>query len=385
MKILIVRPYPSYLNVQNVQYNLQEIGLAKAFNRKGHQCDVVYYTNGKAETVAIEYAPEKYFSVFYVKAINILKNGLFFGLNKLAAQYDAIHCCEYDQLQTWLLAKKFPEKLVIYHGTYYSDFNKRYNAKCKVFDALFLPCYLKRNIAFTAKSSFSAEFVRQRGVKNVTPIGVGIDLERLSASEITKSSFSNRLQQLKDNGEQLLLYVGKLEPRRNIIFLLDVFAKVSAQTKNTKLVIIGAGDAAYKEACFSHAEALGIKEQIIYQEYLEQAFLPAVYQTCDVFLLPTLYEIFGMVLLEAMYFGACVVTSHNGGSDVLIENAKNGFIIKNFDCDVWANQINEILQSGVLQAQINALAYERIQKHFTWDALMDVFLVAFKENVEARG
>ena len=51
MKILIIRNYPSYMDVEHNTYNIQEIGLAKALVRKGHTCDIVFWTNNKEKTV----------------------------------------------------------------------------------------------------------------------------------------------------------------------------------------------------------------------------------------------------------------------------------------------------------------------------------------------
>lgn len=58
--------------------------------------------------------------------------------------------------------------------------------------------------------------------------------------------------------------------------------------------------------------------------------MPTVYQSCDAFSLPTRYEIFGMVLLEAMYYGLPTFTTYNGGSSTLM-NQENGIIINSID------------------------------------------------------
>ena len=132
MRILLVRSSSGYVDVRNALYNIQETGLARAFNRKGHQCDVVFWGGKKEEVVEIEYDEGKTFKVFYLKAYDILKNGVYKGLKELSKNYDIVHCGGYDQINSWVLAKSIPEKLVVYNGSYYSDFNKGYNKKCKV-------------------------------------------------------------------------------------------------------------------------------------------------------------------------------------------------------------------------------------------------------------
>lgn len=53
MKILIIRNFPSYMAVKNNTYNIQEVGLAKALVRKGHFCDIIFWTDKAEETVDV--------------------------------------------------------------------------------------------------------------------------------------------------------------------------------------------------------------------------------------------------------------------------------------------------------------------------------------------
>ena len=384
MKILIVRSSSGYVDATAAKYNLQEIGLARAFNKKGHQCDVVYWGGNNKKEVEIEYDEEKSFKVYYLKAYNFLKNGIYVGLKELSKNYDIVHCGGYDQIESWLLAKAIPEKLVVYNGSYYSDFNKGYNKKCKIIDKFFLPRFKKRDTFFDTKSRLSAEFLKSRGLNNVHPIGVGIDLERLQAREMLESPLSNKIQKLKNDSKKILMYVGRIEPRRNIIFLLDVFKSVYDKDKDVKLLIVGRGEKEYKDKCFKHAKEIGIEDAIIYEEYIDQKYLPIVYSYADMFLLPTIYEIFGMVILEAMYFGAPVITTYNGGSDMLINNNESGVIIDNFDVEKWNESIIDLLNDEGKKSRITKNAKAKIENEFTWDALADRFISVFEEKLKSK-
>lgn len=381
MKILLVRSSPGYVDVRTARYNIQETGLARAFNKKGHQCDVVFWGGKKEEVVEIEYDKGSTFKVFYLKAYNILKNGAYVGLKELSKEYDIVHCGGYDQLESWLLAKSIPEKLVVYHGTYYSSFNKGYNKKVKVIDKLFLPRFKRKGIFFDTKSNLSADFLKQRGLKDVYPVGVGIDLEQLQAKEMLESPLSDKLLSIKKDSKKILMYVGRIEPRRNILFLLDIFKAVNESNKDTKLLIVGKGEEEYRKKCFDYAEEIGIKDAIIYEEYIDQKNLPLVYSYADIFLLPTIYEIFGMVLLEAMYFGAPVVTTYNGGSDMLIENNKSGLIIDAFDVEVWKKEVLSLLNDSERKDRIVNEAKGKIENDFTWDALANKFINVYEKRI----
>lgn len=116
MKILIIRPWPSLLDVTKNTYNIQEVGLAKALVKRGHSTDILFWTDGDEMTVEVEAEGGKPIRVFYRHGKVLLKNVWFSGQDALFAQYDVLQTAEYNQMFSWHLAGKYPEKTVIYHG-----------------------------------------------------------------------------------------------------------------------------------------------------------------------------------------------------------------------------------------------------------------------------
>ena len=125
---------------------------------------------------------------------------------------------------------------------------------------------------------------------------------------------------------------------------------------------------------------LGLENDVIYREKLEQKYMPAIYQASDAFLLPTRYEIFGMVLLEAMYYGLPVFTTYNGGSSTLINN-ENGIIIENTDCNEWSKKIVKVLSDKKECDAIGEKAHRTVEKNYTWDALANKFLSVYEKRL----
>lgn len=387
MKILLVRTSAGHISVTGVNsYNLQEIGLARALNQKGHKCDVVYFGGKESETVSIEYDDQgNTFNVFYLKARDVFHDSWYFGINQLAEQYDIIHSGGYDTIQSWRFAKKFPQKLVIYNGTYYSDFNKNYNKKCSVIDKIFVPRYKKYNITFDTKSKLSEDFLRQKGLMDVTSVGVGVDLSTIEYNADANNPFISQIHTLKDEGFRLMLYVGRIEPRRNIHFLFDVLKRINESDNKVKLVVIGnKGPAEYQDTVWEYAKDNNLMNYIVYQPFLDQKHLKYVYETCDVFLLPTFYDIFGMVLLEAMYYGMTVVSSNCGGACMLIENGISGYVIDNFDVDIWKKYITDVLGNPKKSKQIGQSAHKVISEQYTWDAIADKMLDIFERKLNVN-
>lgn len=385
MKILIVRNYPSYMAVKNNTYNIQEVGLAKALVRKGNVCDILFWTDREEETIAIPVDGHGEINVFYRHGKTMLKNTIYDGCKELFENYDILQPCEYNQMQAWLLAKNYPDKTVIYHGPYYAKFNKRYNLMCKVFDMLFLKKYIKQGTKFIVKSEMAREFLLNKGIdaKNVCRVGVGIDAQMLS-SEDQVCNEKLYLQMREDHSDIKMLYIGKLEKRRNIPFIFDVFAEVLKKNKNTKLYMVGNGEPDYVKASFEYADQLGIRDRIIWQERMEQKNLSNVYKMADFFLLPTEYEIFGMVLLEAMYYKTVALTTRNGGSSTLIENGKNGLVMEEKNASQWASAIINVFSDKELMKEIREAASVKITEGFTWDCLVENFIKQYKLRKEGR-
>lgn len=378
MKILIIRCFPQYMEVKNASYNIQEIGLARALVKKGHQCDIVFWTDKEEKEVQVDVDGKNSITVFYRQSKVFLKNA-FFDIDDLIKKYDIIEPSEYNQLAAWKLSKKYPDKTVIYHGPYYCEFNKRYNAMCKVFDKIVLPAYKKNGTTFLVKSDLANDFLTSKGIKseNVTTVGVGIDLDAFKQNDINE--IPDEIKEIQNiKADIKLLYIGKIEERRNIPFLFDILNELKNRNVNAKLVMIGNGDEEYCKNCFDYAKKCGVFDSIYHIKKAEQKYLQYAYKNADIFLLPTRYEIFGMVLLEAMYFGTPSITTKNGGSQMLIENGIDGYIIDVFNKSLWCDKIIEASQNS---AKISQNAHKKITEKFTWDVLSDKFISTYEKKI----
>ena len=108
---------------------------------KQYVCDIIFWTDKEEKNVFIPVDDDKKICIYYRKGKTFLKNTVFTNIDDILKNYDILEPCEYNQIESWYLAKKYPGKTIIYHGPYYSSFNKRYNMMCKIFDLLFLNLY----------------------------------------------------------------------------------------------------------------------------------------------------------------------------------------------------------------------------------------------------
>lgn len=379
MRILIIKTVPGEIKLKKVTYNMQEIGLARALIELGHQCDVMCIADNDEPSVqTLSVDDSKCITLYCMKAIKVLKNGFYSkDVYKIFSEYDILHASEYNQIFTWHIAKKFKDKMVCYHGPYYCDFNKRYNFMAKVFDIFFLNRYRRLNTQFITKSNLAADYLKKKGLKNVKAVGVGIDRKVLTSASDDRLDF---VEEVNNHPEDKIMYIGKLEPRRNVFFLIDLLEEIRKR-EDVSLILVGTGEPEYVQKVFERIKEKGLEEHIIYREQIEQKYMQQLYSCAEVFVLPTFYDIYGMVLLEAMYFRQCVFTTVNGGSDMMIKNTENGFVFDNFDVKVWSNGIIDALRDENMRKDISAKAHETIEENFTWQKLSKEFVSLYKKKM----
>ncbi|MEI7645602.1 MAG: glycosyltransferase family 1 protein [Chloroflexales bacterium] len=111
--------------------------------------------------------------------------------------------------------------------------------------------------------------------------------------------------------ESFLLFVGTLEPRKNLVRLVEAFGHLIGGGAHPELHLVIAGRRGWLYAeTFATVERLGLTERVRFLDFVDDAHLPGVYNLARVFVYPSLYEGFGLPALEAMACGTPVVTAN---------------------------------------------------------------------------
>lgn len=370
MNILILRTSPTIANGD--MYNLQGVGQAKALVRLGHTCDVMYYNGQNQDTVETIFFDENLsLKIIRIKGFGCFHEGFFPTLKRYIDDYDIIQVTEYLSFTSCYLNMFYNKKIINYQGPYFFLDNKRYELRMKVLELLLGNFTNKCKLKVITKSKLAEDYMIKKGISNVTTIGVGLDIENLIQKDI-KNDFINELI-LSSETNKHILYVGRIEPRRNIEFLITVFGLVCKKNNNCKLILIGTGKDEYVEKCKLLAKELGVYDNILWCNKISQNELGYIYSNSNIFVFPTNYDIFGMVLLESMYFKLPIITTLNGGSSTLISDGYNGLILEELNEVDWSNRITDLLENDDLSNMISLNGYNTIINKFTWDKLAPLF------------
>jgi glycosyltransferase involved in cell wall biosynthesis len=173
---------------------------------------------------------------------------------------------------------------------------------------------------------------------------------------------------------EFMLYVGTLEPRKNLLRLLQACQRLwSAHGVSHKLVIVGkqgwlAGDV------HDYIDRAGLRDRVVFAGYIARSDLPAVYALASVFVYPSLCEGFGLPPLEAMACGTPVVASNASAMPEVLGDAAR--LVDPLDVDALAHTIREVLQDQHLRDVLRTAGLKRAGE-FRWDAsarhMLDVY------------
>lgn len=373
-KILYIKNSSSKVNLNT--YNVQAVGLGRAFCKLGYDYDFLFFSN-EERFVQEEIVDGHKLRILTKKGIRILRSYVCpAALNKdYLESYDFVISTEYGQIMTLLLSKRV-DNVVMYSGPYYNLFKLPFMSL--IYDLLFTK-KINNNIKYKfVKSELARLFLGGKGYTNLTNIGVALDIERFDADVEIQTETQKLIDYMKIN--RCILYVGALSERKNYPFLLDVYKKVFADNPDVKFVIIGRGKEKYVYKCMKQLSERE-KSGIYRLERIDNAQLKYIYPLAKAFLLPSKLEIFGMVLLESMYLGAPVVTSWNGGSSTLINDRRTGQIVKEFDTNQWKAAVQKYLDDEDYTNEITKNARELIEREFVWDALAKVILQTMNGDI----
>lgn len=165
-----------------------------------------------------------------------------------------------------------------------------------------------------------------------------------------------------------VLYMGTLEPRKNLESVIESFVlykeKFSEKAQDIKLVIAGKKGWLY-ESIFERIKQLNIEEEVIFTDYIDENDKVFIYQLAEVFVFPSLYEGFGIPVLESMAAGTPVITSNVSSLPEVAGEA--AVLVEPKDIQGIATGMNRIIYDKVYAEQLIQKGYQQVEK-FSWEA-----------------
>ena len=209
---------------------------------------------------------------------------------------------------------------------------------------------IKNNIdIFISPSTKLKQFLGKNRFSNVTC------LPYFKAISYSKSEKSKK--------ENIVLFVGALQEHKGAKYLIKAMQKVIKKVKDVRLMIVG--DGPDKIELINYSKKLKIDKYVNFIGAIRHDQIGKYYEDSFVVVIPSIWmEQFGIVGLEAMAHGIPVIASNIGGLPDLIEDGKNGFLVKRFDIDMIAKRIIQLFNNKKLARKIGENGRRMVEDNF---------------------
>lgn len=163
----------------------------------------------------------------------------------------------------------------------------------------------------------------------------------------------------------MVLYVGRVIKQKGLEYLLYAWKQVANDFSGAKLVVVGRGNELANLQKLSHQ--LGLQKSVVFTDYVAEEELYQALHACDVFVLPSLWEVLPIAILEAMAAGKPVVCTDAGGNPELVRpGGVNGLVVPKRNPHALAQALETLLASKKLRERMGRAGRKRAEKEFDW-------------------
>jgi glycosyltransferase involved in cell wall biosynthesis len=339
--------------------------LSKALIAKGAQPILVFskdlprelqdrYRDNGVEVTAIDY--EKGVCHYFRELRKIVKRH----------EVGAVHIAFFDyfSLIAWL-ARLNGVRCIVYHarngGVLRAQSWKRFLLRLRT-------CITTHPVTrVIAISQYLKELLKETGLSEnrIVVVYHGIDLKCFSPDPKARARLASEFSIRPE--EVILAAVGVLKPIKNPQVLVEACAELSRRQVVTRLIVAGDGD--MKAQLEELSSKLGVADRIHWLGH--RADPAALLQGCDIFLLASVGEAFGLVLPEAMACGLPVVASRSGSIGEIVEDGRTGFLVPPLDASAFADAIQKLAEDKGLRREMGLRGFERVREKFTLERCVE--------------
>ncbi len=213
---------------------------------------------------------------------------------------------------------------------------------------------------------------------NIADIPPGVDIHTYHLPS------KKDLKQKTSLPKKYVFCISRIDTNKGHDFLLHAFDLVRKRIPDVDLVIGGGSpnpkqreiDLYQKMKDIIKEKGMDGRVQLI--GYVPDEMMPIYYQQSEMFVLPSLFEPFGMTTQEAMACGKAVIASKFGGIRNVIEDGTNGLLVDPSNAEEFANAMIKLIEDPEKAETIGANAYQTVQDHFSWEAIAHRFIDFFK-------
>lgn len=298
------------------------------------------------------------------------------------------HWAKLDDIDVyWGPAHRLPHRLLdriatvlTIHDLCWRRFPKTMRVTTRWLDRIHMPMAVRRARCITTVSEFSRREI-QREFPDIDSDICVVYPGRPEAIRICGGT--EDILQLEDLGieKSYFLFVGTLEPRKNLQRLLEAYVKLPYRLKQAVLMVLAGGKGWGQEDVGRIVRQFGIERQVRVLGYVTDRVLEVLYRNALFLAMPSLYEGFGLPVLEAMTYGTPVLTSNDGALSEVAGRA--GMFVDPRDVNAIASGLERMIDDEGLRGALSRAAVEEV-KRYSWDRAAGLMTKIFYRTSEMR-
>jgi glycosyltransferase involved in cell wall biosynthesis len=185
------------------------------------------------------------------------------------------------------------------------------------------------------------------------------------------------VKRLAPAGQPVALFLGGLETRKNLFFLLDVWREVAREHAEARLIVAGTGPLLSRLQ--RHAARLGLGERVSFVGHVPEAEKVDYYNLADLLLFPSVMEGFGLVVAEAMSCERPVIVSSRGSLPELVVDGEGGLVCDPTDRGAFVRATLRLLSDPLLRRKLGEASRARVDRLFRWNVCAEATAKIYEE------
>lgn len=371
MKVAVIVPIIGNFGRRGF-YHSQEIGLGKEIASPGNEV-VVYKCIPVNSMEKIQTEQQEGITIKYIPTKAVGPHGML-DVDLIDKDFDVAFTFSDTQLiipKLYCYCEKNGIKFIPYVGIAHSF---QQNLKSKLMDVVFRRTTLNiyKKVTVVTKTIDAKKELENLGVKHCVVAPVGMDFEALKQDYETYDQSEIRKKWGFDENDVIISFVARMQPEKHPLEMLDIFEKV--QRQNKKLLMVGKGT--LEEKLHEKAKERGIEDQVTFISEIKYDEMWQIHYISDFFVNLRSDEIFGMAVMEAVYYKSSVVALKAPGPNTILEGMPGHHLCDNYE------EVADHLSRYELDYENLAKSKDKLLKAFSWEKCCRVIneIIVTKRN-----
>ena len=368
MKVAIIVPIVGNFGRKGF-YHSQEIGLGKELASEGNEV-IVYKCVPEKAMDGIQTENHDGITIKYIPTRSFGPHGMF-DVNLIESNTELVFAFADTQLiipKLYRYCKKNNILFIPYVGIAHSF---QQNLKSRMMDMVFKATTLQvyKKVSVITKTEDAKKELETLGVKNCHVAPVGMDFQSLKQDYENYDRIAIRKKWGFSEEDVIISFVARMQPEKHPMEMLEVFAKVNRDGK--KLLMVGKGP--LEEKLQQRAKELNIDSLVRFISEVKYDEMWQIHYLSDYFVNLRPEEIFGMAIMEAVYYKSCVVALKAPGPNTILSGMNGHFLCDNY------GEVCENLSIHMIDYTALNKASEKLSNNFSWATCANIIRMIIGE------